>query len=183
MGRSGCDLWDEFDRANEEPSEGQSTKLSDADVSDVLEQEYILEQELEAQVKQDASLGNYRIVLCGLRELRRKRGVTQAEMASALNCGQAALSKYELMQRNMTVPDLLNALQLLNVEPDMFFKALETAGYDSPSKQFNKSTFLAFIKDADVLRRYEKATSGALRTQETRGASSSSLRIVNTNFG
>ena len=75
-------------------------------------------------------------------ELRAKAGMTQGELAAALEIGQSAYSKLESGQASMTLVQLRLVAQALACEPheilqsaDMLAKKLQDSGVEVPTRK------------------------------------------------
>jgi transcriptional regulator with XRE-family HTH domain len=56
---------------------------------------------------------------------RKRRGITQADIAKKLKKPQSFVSKYENGQRQLTVADFIGACNALALRPADFFKILD----------------------------------------------------------
>lgn len=56
---------------------------------------------------------------------RKKRGLTQAEIAAKLKKPQSFVSKYENGQRQLTAADFISVCKALSVKPAELFKSLD----------------------------------------------------------
>lgn len=60
-------------------------------------------------------------------ELRKRRDVSQAELAEALGVGQATISEIENGQRRLSIVELLVILRRLNCKLGSFFRSIDSA--------------------------------------------------------
>ncbi|HVR08293.1 MAG TPA: helix-turn-helix transcriptional regulator [Thermoanaerobaculia bacterium] len=64
--------------------------------------------------------------------LRRKHGLSQAELAQSCGIGRAQLSRYEAGKELMKLPTLERMLSQLTVEPEEFFRFVRTLDASPP---------------------------------------------------
>ena len=67
----------------------------------------------------------YKLFLEALIAARKNKGVTQVQLAKALNKPQSYVSKYENGERRLDVIETFEILLALNVKPHQFFEKME----------------------------------------------------------
>lgn len=60
-----------------------------------------------------------------LKSERKKKGLTQAQLARLANLNQSAISKIETNQNGMRINTLIKVCKVLNISPSLFLEFLE----------------------------------------------------------
>ncbi len=66
---------------------------------------------------------NYTVLRKELKSIRKKAGLTQAQLAQLLEKNQSHVAKYELGDRNLDYLEVINVCNLCGVVPEDFMKA------------------------------------------------------------
>jgi transcriptional regulator with XRE-family HTH domain len=67
----------------------------------------------------------YKLFISLLREYRRKKDITQAELAKAIGTKQAVISKFEKCERRVDILEFINMCEALNVSTLEFMEEFE----------------------------------------------------------